>query len=672
MNKRVTERLNKYITCFGHEMDQSEKENFDEMKDLLMKVEKKDGTSIVVFGTMKSGKSTLINALIGADLMPNETNACTLVPTEVQLQPYRSKVRCQDVNSHANYVIQGEEVNQKFHELVQKERQFLEEKGQVQIERFFVEHPLSFQYLDKSDRIRFIDTPGINEMKLYQSEVFNIEKIVKEEIQFADFLIYVINIEYFKDEANQKLIEWVVREKGDLKQQIIFVVNKKDVFDDERGITLEQTIVEIKNNLKFWGIEDPKVISISAKEALYAHMLDGYISHASQENLKLSVHDLEDTHYFTFFDENDSYLKKNILSKNEKGEYLVKELTTVRDELYERSNIEELSNYMQEQWLNRLDEQTLNTKLFIYKKVLEELEVRVNEKVRRLELQLESIDTHYLQILNSENQVINNLSDILDERLFKELERYIKPSYILNELEQRIDQPYFLDTYLKKNRPILEYDESSDESRYSQYHRNNITEYHLDLLNIVHQLDQAYQQAYYEEFDHFIKKYEDLFFQQQGLFNKIKEVQKKHIISFSINAYEIKEMNYQQIQEVSPLVEEKLKRKLKQEGIHIKKDMTSKKYVISKNEHFFEDWEAIYVVNALNSVYEIPHQYAEDILLKLNTRNNNIGAELKEYLQEEVNSIKKKVIQEEKRLKGIREKNKEIKKKIKEYQSILK
>ena len=47
----------------------------------------KDGIAITVVGTMKAGKSTLINAIVGQEILPNRNSAMTTLPTLIKHNP---------------------------------------------------------------------------------------------------------------------------------------------------------------------------------------------------------------------------------------------------------------------------------------------------------------------------------------------------------------------------------------------------------------------------------------------------------------------------------------------------------------------------------------------------------------------------------------------------------
>jgi ribosome biogenesis GTPase A len=48
--------------------------------------------TVAVIAAMKAGKSTLFNALLGNDLLPNETAACTVAITEIKFAKESSNV----------------------------------------------------------------------------------------------------------------------------------------------------------------------------------------------------------------------------------------------------------------------------------------------------------------------------------------------------------------------------------------------------------------------------------------------------------------------------------------------------------------------------------------------------------------------------------------------------
>ena len=55
----------------------------ESIKEINNKLEKNKYT-VAVIAAMKAGKSTVFNAILGEDILPNETNACTVAMTEIK------------------------------------------------------------------------------------------------------------------------------------------------------------------------------------------------------------------------------------------------------------------------------------------------------------------------------------------------------------------------------------------------------------------------------------------------------------------------------------------------------------------------------------------------------------------------------------------------------------
>ena len=196
---------------------------------------------ILVIANVSTGKSTLINALIGKKVNKIATTACTKdlcyifnKPLEDGLTIKQRKTGKTVYESDANKCVSDE--------------------GEA-IGLHFVSDLL------KDKKICLIDTPGFNDAKVQNSRKIT-EDAIKE--NNFDVLVYVANGSYLERFDEQHLLEVVVQYS---KKPIVFVMNQLDRYDSEQD-SIKNAIEDFKKDITSLGIKNPLIIPVSAKLAL--------------------------------------------------------------------------------------------------------------------------------------------------------------------------------------------------------------------------------------------------------------------------------------------------------------------------------------------------------------------------------------------------------------------
>ncbi len=213
---------------------------------------------ISVIATMSSGKSTLINSLLHTELLPSENKACTATITRI---------------------LDNSEMDGYEAECFDKERRLLYPRSHVSSE-FIRQYNADeeVQYIDiegnipaiRSNKIRLclIDTPGPN-----NSRNDNHERLTRSIIKRTNSVIlYVMNATQFGINDDHQLLYDISSEMKRAGKQsrdrFIFILNKCDALDEEKGETLDKLLIDVKEYLSSFGIEDPTIIPTSARMAL--------------------------------------------------------------------------------------------------------------------------------------------------------------------------------------------------------------------------------------------------------------------------------------------------------------------------------------------------------------------------------------------------------------------
>lgn len=212
---------------------------------------------INVIATMSSGKSTLINALLGNKLMPSKNEACTATITEIldnDMETFTAVVYDED-----------EVVLQKIPELTYEVMSELNDDENV--------HRISatgnIPFLDaKSTALMLVDTPGPNNSQ-NQAHKNTTYRAINSDAN--NLILYVLNGTQLSTNDDASLLSYVAEQikRGgkQVRDRFLFVVNKMDGFNPEEE-DIGKAITAAKRYLASYGIEDPQIFPCSAYTAL--------------------------------------------------------------------------------------------------------------------------------------------------------------------------------------------------------------------------------------------------------------------------------------------------------------------------------------------------------------------------------------------------------------------
>ena len=233
----------------------------EEGKDIFAAYEEvKNGIfEVSVIATMSSGKSTLINSILHTELLPSENKACTATICRIldndDMDTYEAECYGDD---NETVIYSRKTVTSEDMKLYNAD----ESVKYIDIEGSVPAIP--------SDKIRLClrDTPGPN-----NSRDENHEKLTNSIIKRTNAVVlYVMNATQIgiKDDKNLlKAISSEMKRAGkQSRDRFIFVVNKCDALDEEKGETIDKLINDVRDYLKGFDIVDPTIIPTSARLAL--------------------------------------------------------------------------------------------------------------------------------------------------------------------------------------------------------------------------------------------------------------------------------------------------------------------------------------------------------------------------------------------------------------------
>ncbi len=213
---------------------------------------------VSVIATMSSGKSTLINAMLGRELMPAKNEACTA-----------TIARIKDVDGKENFSAICRDINNK--KICTNESLTLEAMNELnnnaQIAYIDIEGDIPF-ITSKNVQLVLLDTPGPNNSRTEEHKNHTY-RIIKEKSK--PMVLYVLNATQLSTNDDNYLLSSVAEAMKvggkQAKDRFIFAVNKIDTFDTEKGESIENALNNVRAYLLGHGIENPNIYLTSAEMA---------------------------------------------------------------------------------------------------------------------------------------------------------------------------------------------------------------------------------------------------------------------------------------------------------------------------------------------------------------------------------------------------------------------
>ena len=239
----------------------------------------KDGVfEINVIATMSSGKSTLINAMLHTELLPSQNQACTAAITRIQDQDNSTQFEATCYGQDDNVVHPKQLVT------LEDMKRFNAEPDVKSIDVTGNIPSIS----SRNMRLRLCDTPGPNNSQNKDHRALTTSVIRRKNA----IVLYVLNATQMEINDDKSLLEEIAAEmkrEGKLSHdRFIFVVNKCDEFDEEKGETVAGIVKDVRNYLKQFGIIDPIIIPTSAMAALLIRKKQNGQNLTRKEQLDLS------------------------------------------------------------------------------------------------------------------------------------------------------------------------------------------------------------------------------------------------------------------------------------------------------------------------------------------------------------------------------------------------
>ncbi|MCK8107746.1 dynamin family protein [Pseudoalteromonas sp. 2CM41L] len=430
---------------------------------------------IAVVGTMKAGKSTTINAIVGHEVLPNRNYPMTALPTVVthvkgQSIPtlnFTNKEPIIKLSQRIAKKINGMTVDEAqvidffHHKDVEGILSTLKSKGQLMLSNLYegqeeifqflktlndimrlakeldIEPPyeayrfiddlptieVEFQHLSQAEqqehgKLSIIDTPGPNEFG--QSE--KLKAIFKEQLQKASAVLLVVDYTQMNSEAGGAVREEITSVQNSLGERFFVMLNKFDA-KTKNDNSKEDTVSFFCNQLMDGSISPENVFPVSAQRAFLANRAINELQ--STGSLNVQENWVPDFGQIAFgedweddIDDVDDVKKKALKIWKKSGFE-----TPLENVILEASNNAALLSL--ESALSQLD--TINSQLGegvnSYKEAISISVDSLRDAIKNIEsdkLKIEVIQTQTKKSLSEQSQAINLLISTLSQKAIKD------------------------------------------------------------------------------------------------------------------------------------------------------------------------------------------------------------------------------------------------------------
>ncbi|MEQ9358201.1 dynamin family protein [Coleofasciculus chthonoplastes] len=362
---------------------------------------------VAVIAAMKAGKSTFLNAMIGADILASESEACTVCRTDVRLLEAGQVPNLLEYRQGQRkpiLIAKGDsgKIRQDF---LNRTREIRENNNSDNTTRFELWHPIeAISKYSSLAGFTLVDTPGPNE---WQSTGFNtvaLKQTALEALRTCNAILFVLDYSSFKDNTNSELLQDLIEQRGEFLAEntgkIYFILNKVDR-KSERDREIADVIKDLKETLISFGIPEPNVYPVSAWQGLLAKLIQQ--STAAESQLK---------DFKRFF-------SAKYATENEEGDLVTPAPRKIAPQALKDSGIPTVEDTVIQTIIQNSGWNLLNDVLAKLDKAAKAIEDTLNTQIRGWEMELEALKQkveEFRQRSESAKRKVKTVEDSVEEQ----------------------------------------------------------------------------------------------------------------------------------------------------------------------------------------------------------------------------------------------------------------
>jgi predicted GTPase len=223
---------------------------------------------ISVIATVSSGKSTLINAILGQEILPARNEATTAKIAQIH-----------DVDDAKGWIVRGlkKNENDEYIPATDEKSATLDEMEKLNssdnIDKIEIKGNIP-GINSREMRLLLSDTPGPNNSRTID-HAKHIDDLIKAD--YKPMIMYILNATQLEINDDKSLLEKIaVAMEGSGKQgadRFLFVLNKADELDPDKNEFIEKKVADSKNYLeRQFGIRGARIFPVSAQLAKVIRM----------------------------------------------------------------------------------------------------------------------------------------------------------------------------------------------------------------------------------------------------------------------------------------------------------------------------------------------------------------------------------------------------------------
>lgn len=236
---------------------------------------------VAVVASMSAGKSSFLNAVIGADVLASENAACTVCRTEVRHIKAGETPRLLEYQETQRkpFVIAEGDRGQIRQEFLNRNREIQKNGNVEQTIRFELYHHIeAISQLSAISGFTLVDTAGPNQ---WESEQFNVNALKKntlEALRTCNAILFILDYTTCKSKAASELFQEVLANRKEILAddtigKVFFILNKVDL-KTEQDPPISELIESLKQELKnSFGFPNPIIYTASSRKGLLAKLI---------------------------------------------------------------------------------------------------------------------------------------------------------------------------------------------------------------------------------------------------------------------------------------------------------------------------------------------------------------------------------------------------------------